>query len=188
LINRSSSSQGDRTPGTGNAILEAVHQRAEGVAVGADQVVNLNVETILDRDQHRRIRLQRKLQVTDPGCAVQLGPSQARVAGDQAGDIAIGQEAVSEEGVVHERYSVRLWPNDATQPPPTHRIHPCFEAAAFRLGGPQGSGPIPLRSALAGARNMIVEGIAKRSLSSGCWSAACGGFTKTDGHSCDISP
>ena len=36
LINCSSSSQGDKTTGTGNAILEAVRQRTEGVAVGAD--------------------------------------------------------------------------------------------------------------------------------------------------------
>lgn len=34
----------------------------------------------------------------------------------------------------------------------------CFGAAVFRLRGPQGSGPMALRSALAGARNMIVEG------------------------------
>lgn len=70
-----SSSPSDRMLRAGNAILEAVHQRAEGVAVGADQVVNLDVEMILDRDQHRRIGLQRKRQVADPCRAAQLGPS-----------------------------------------------------------------------------------------------------------------
>lgn len=34
----------------------------------------------------------------------------------------------------------------------------CFGAAAFRLRGPQWSGPIAPRSALVKARDMIVEG------------------------------
>ena len=63
----------------------------------------------------------------------------------------------------------------------------CLGAAAFRLRGPQWSGPIALRSALVGARNMI-EGDREAFAFFGLLASRMRRFLQADGHSCDISP